>query len=102
VASSLSSSRSATKSEADRRRLQMLTEYIRIIELNMPTVNVGTNGMEVTLMDANHCYGAAVILLEEDGMPPVVHTGDFKCALNSPVCTTDGMPGSSKVMNAAP
>ena len=34
----------------------------------------------MTFLDANHCPGAAMILFEPIGRPPVLHTGDFRRA----------------------
>ena len=35
----------------------------------------------MTFLDANHCPGAAMILFEPPGRPPVLHSGDFRRAL---------------------
>ncbi len=34
--------------------------------------------MRVTFLDANHCPGAAMLLLEPPGRLPILHTGDCR------------------------
>ena len=45
------------------------------LPLNQPHT---VDGAQLTLLDANHCPGAAMVLLEKEGCAPVLHTGDFR------------------------
>lgn len=37
-------------------------------------------GVQLTFIDANHCPGAAMIIAQPPGGPPVLHTGDCRLA----------------------
>lgn len=46
-----------------------------MVELGRPVL---VGGVRVTFLDANHCPGAAMALLEPPGRPPILHTGDCR------------------------
>lgn len=56
------------------RRLQVSPEFLRPLPCDRP---VTVEGVQVTLLDANHCPGAAMVVFERSGMPPVLHSGAF-------------------------
>ncbi len=70
--------------------MQVRQEFIRALDLNTPTTIEGTN-ITVTLLDANHCPGSVMFVLQEPGRRPVVVTGDFKCAPMSPGPRADSL-----------
>lgn len=65
-------------------------ERIRPLSLNEPVTIEGfdpfsfendvSSGAQVTFVDANHCPGAAMIVVEGLDGPPVIHTGDARLA----------------------
>ena len=63
------------------RRLRVPPALIVPLELNVRT---RVCGVWVTLLDANHCPGAALLLLAPAGAPPdaplALHTGDFRAS----------------------
>lgn len=54
---------------------QVPWERLRVVDLGRPVLVGGTR---VTFLDANHCPGAAMALLEPPGRPPILHTGDCR------------------------
>ncbi|KAK9843634.1 hypothetical protein WJX81_000325 [Elliptochloris bilobata] len=56
-------------------QLKVPWERLRVVELGRPVL---VGGVRVTFLDANHCPGAAMALLEPPGRPPVLHTGDCR------------------------
>jgi DNA cross-link repair 1A protein len=56
-------------------------------------------GVGVTLLDANHCPGAAMALFEvpqpDGSLQNVLHTGDCRCALRQPVLGVQALLFSS-------
>jgi L-ascorbate metabolism protein UlaG (beta-lactamase superfamily) len=61
---------------------QVPWERLEVVHLNTPRV---IEGVCVTFLDANHCPGAAMILFEAPGRPPVLHTGDCRCGRINPL-----------------
>ncbi len=55
--------------------LQVPVDRIRALKLHVPYV---IDGVTLTLVDANHCPGAAMIVAEAPGRPPVLHCGDCR------------------------
>ena len=50
-------------------------ERLRVVELGRAVL---VERMRVTFLDANHCPGAAMLLLEPPGRLPILHTGDCR------------------------
>ena len=50
---------------------------ILVVPLDTPTLIEGTT---ITLVEANHCPGAIMIVAEPPSGPPVLHTGDARWA----------------------
>ena len=50
-------------------------ERLRVVELGAAVL---VERVRVTFLDANHCPGAAMLLLEPPGRPPILHTGDCR------------------------
>ena len=72
-------------------RLRVPPAALRPVPLNTRTLVLG---VPLTFLDANHCPGAAVALLQPASLPPsrpfILHTGDFRAApslLGSPQVT---------------
>lgn len=62
--------------------LRVPAQYVCAIEFRTPTI---IEGVEVTLYDANHCPGAAVLLFHFPGDSAVhLHTGDFRYDADCP------------------
>ena len=59
------------------------------MELGRPVL---VGGVRVTFLDANHCPGAAMALLESPGRPPILHTGDCRHGT-----TTAYLPAQSRL-----
>lgn len=57
--------------------LQVPWARILTVPLDTPTVIEGTT---ITLVEANHCPGAAMVVAEPQRGPPVLHTGDARWA----------------------
>ncbi|XP_052772255.1 DNA cross-link repair 1A protein-like isoform X1 [Mya arenaria] len=57
------------------RKLGVDRRYIHTLDMHVPTVIEGT---EVTLLEANHCPGAALILFKLKERKVYLHTGDFR------------------------
>ena len=55
--------------------LKLPRSQIYPIQMETPTV---IDGVECTLMDANHCPGAAIILFKLPSGKVHLHTGDFR------------------------
>ncbi|GAQ80301.1 putative Sterile alpha motifdomain-containing protein [Klebsormidium nitens] len=56
-------------------KLGVPLEKLRPLPLNERT---RVDNCHVTLLEANHCPGAAMMLFEPDGAKPTLHTGDFR------------------------
>ena len=63
-------------------------ERLRVVTLGA-TALVGR--VRVTFLDANHCPGAAMLLFEPPGRPPILHTGDCRRAQHRPLPTSAGL-----------
>jgi len=60
-------------------RLKLGVESSRLRELELHPAKHRIDGVSVTLIDANHCPGAAMALFEfDDARRSVLHTGDFR------------------------
>ena len=64
-------------------RLRVRPELLKPLPMNV-RVRVPGSACHVTLLNANHCPGAALLLFESAGAPPdapfTLHTGDFRAA----------------------
>ncbi|KAJ3608101.1 hypothetical protein NHX12_025151 [Muraenolepis orangiensis] len=58
-----------------RSKLKVQERYLHILPMN---TRVTVCGVEVTLMEANHCPGAAMLLFSLPDGQIVLHTGDFR------------------------
>ncbi|XP_076035054.1 uncharacterized protein LOC143021449 isoform X2 [Oratosquilla oratoria] len=58
-----------------RERLKMPDSYLHILPMEESTV---VHGVEVTLLEANHCPGAAMILFKLTSGQTFLHVGDFR------------------------
>ncbi|XP_034049447.1 DNA cross-link repair 1A protein isoform X1 [Thalassophryne amazonica] len=56
-------------------KLKVAEQYVHILPMN---TQVTVEGVKVTLLDANHCPGAAMLLLVLSDGQTVLHTGDFR------------------------
>jgi len=56
-------------------QLKVPASKILIIPLDKPTV---LDGVTLTLVDANHCPGAVMVIAQLPRQPPVIHTGDCR------------------------
>ncbi|KAJ7984654.1 hypothetical protein DPEC_G00357000 [Dallia pectoralis] len=56
-------------------KLKVADQYVHILPMN---VQVTVDGVKVTLLDANHCPGAAMLLFVLADGQTVLHTGDFR------------------------
>ena len=57
---------------------ELVCLYSSLLALCDTRPSVQVEGVRVTFLDANHCPGAAMILFEPPGRPPVLHSGDFR------------------------
>lgn len=80
-------------------------EILRALELNKPYVfELSRQTIEATLIDANHCPGAAMVLIK-DAKNAVLFTGDLRCEqwhLNSISRTPSLMPFLSQLGGSLP
>ncbi|XP_071090237.1 DNA cross-link repair 1A protein-like [Haliotis cracherodii] len=58
-----------------RTKIKVDPQYIHTLPLNQPC---DVEGVELTLMEANHCPGAVIILLRLKSGQTFLHTGDFR------------------------
>jgi len=58
-------------------REELGVDPARVVEMELGATRT-LDGTAVTLLDANHCPGAAMVLFEREGAQPVLHTGDFR------------------------
>ncbi|XP_042161795.1 DNA cross-link repair 1A protein [Oncorhynchus tshawytscha] len=56
-------------------KLRVAEQYVHILPMN---TQVTVDGFKVTMLDANHCPGAAMLLLFLPDGQTVLHTGDFR------------------------
>jgi DNA cross-link repair 1A protein len=56
-------------------KLRVPRERLVVLELGQEVVVQGTR---LTLIDANHCPGSAMVVAHPPGAPPVLHTGDAR------------------------
>ncbi|XP_033756981.1 LOW QUALITY PROTEIN: DNA cross-link repair 1A protein-like [Pecten maximus] len=57
------------------RRLKIDRQYLHALPMDCPTV---VEGVEVTLLEANHCPGSVLFLFKLKGGRTYLHTGDFR------------------------
>ena len=82
-----------------RQQLRVAPERICTVPMCQP---ITVEGVRITFVDANHCPGAAMILFEPPGAPPVVHTGDCRqggylvSPASEPVAYRTGLPSVIK------
>jgi DNA cross-link repair 1C protein len=59
-------------------RYQHLKRILRAVPMDTPTmIEVGRSSVQVTLIDANHCPGAVMFLIEGEGKA-ILYTGDIR------------------------
>lgn len=58
-----------------REQLGVDHSLLRPVPLGQPN---DIDGATVTLLDANHCPGSAMVVFERPDHAPVLHTGDFR------------------------
>jgi DNA cross-link repair 1A protein len=63
-----------------RQQLRVPHSIIQEVSIGSPIV---VNGVKVTVVEANHCPGAVMMLFEPPGRVPVLHSGD--CRLTAKV-----------------
>jgi L-ascorbate metabolism protein UlaG (beta-lactamase superfamily) len=59
-------------------RLGVAADFIHPLPMNIPCLLSGTDGLTVTLIDANHCPGAVIFLVTTKDNLRYLHTGDFR------------------------
>jgi len=59
-------------------KLGVARQYLRVLPMNAPTV---VEGVEVTLLDANHCPGSAMVLFRLKTGKTYLHVGAYPCSL---------------------
>jgi hypothetical protein len=72
-------------------QLKVSRELLYVLPMDQPTMVMG---VEVTLLDANHCPGAAVILFKLPTGKVYLHTGDFRA---SPALAQNPLLGSRRI-----
>lgn len=62
-------------------KLGVSQDFIHPLPMDTPCLLSGTDGLTVTLIDANHCPGAVIFLItvpQQDKVLRYLHTGDFR------------------------
>lgn len=59
-------------------KLGVASDFIHPLPMDTPCLLPGTDGLKVTLIDANHCPGAVIFLIVTKNNLRYLHTGDFR------------------------